>query len=278
MTVRPNVVLYGEENPASESISSIVSHDLRLGPDLLIIMGTSLKVHGLKILVKEFARTVHSKKNGKVIFVNSSPPAESTWRETIDCWIDMKCDDWARDKFRDRQTQIPFKVGKLAIMQVPQKSSSEQDKENIQTTPSNAVGSKFTKSSPSKSPKSTLPTPPASHRRALSNTILNSSGKTPPAHRDFYASTPTKKRGMEETESLAESITVCSSAGSPKHPVVLLTPRSDASTPGKRKRLNGDFVIWDSERDGDTDEAETQRLSVEIFNSPSARSKRRKLA
>ncbi|KAG6365983.1 hypothetical protein INS49_000159 [Diaporthe citri] len=95
--LRPDIVLYGEEHPESQRISDIIQHDLSLAPDLLIIMGTSLKVHGLKTVVKEFAKAIHNKKDGKVIFVNYTKPADSVWADTIDFWVEMDCDAWVHD-------------------------------------------------------------------------------------------------------------------------------------------------------------------------------------
>lgn len=95
--LRPDIVLYGEEHPESQRISDIIQHDISLAPDLLIIMGTSLKVHGLKTVVKEFAKAIHNKKDGKVIFVNYTKPADSVWADTIDFWVEMDCDAWVHD-------------------------------------------------------------------------------------------------------------------------------------------------------------------------------------
>lgn len=95
--LRPDIVLYGEEHPDSQQISTIIQHDISLAPDMLIVMGTSLKVHGLKTVVREFAKTVHNRKDGKVIFVNYSKPAESVWADTFDFWVQMDCDAWIED-------------------------------------------------------------------------------------------------------------------------------------------------------------------------------------
>lgn len=94
--LRPDIVLYGEEHPQSHLISPIVQHDLSLGPDMLLILGTSLRVHGLKVLVKEFAKAVHSK-GGKVVFVNFTKPPESVWSDVIDFWVQWDCDAWVLD-------------------------------------------------------------------------------------------------------------------------------------------------------------------------------------
>lgn len=95
--LRPDIVLYGEEHPESQRISTIIQHDISLAPDMLIIMGTSLKVHGLKTVVREFAKAVHNKKDGKVLFINFTRPAESVWADIIDFWIEMDCDAWVQD-------------------------------------------------------------------------------------------------------------------------------------------------------------------------------------
>ncbi|KAI1173222.1 DHS-like NAD/FAD-binding domain-containing protein [Nemania sp. FL0916] len=94
--LRPDIVLYGEEHPQSDLISPIVQHDLAAGPDLLLVLGTSLRVHGLKVMVKEFAKAVH-KKGGKVIFINFTKPSESVWGDVLDYWIEWDCDAWVED-------------------------------------------------------------------------------------------------------------------------------------------------------------------------------------
>ncbi|RFU82045.1 sir2 family [Trichoderma arundinaceum] len=94
--LRPDIVLYGEEHPNAHLISPIVTHDLALYPDMLLILGTSLRVHGLKVMVREFAKTVHSK-GGRVVFVNFTKPPESSWGDIIDYWIQWDCDAWVTD-------------------------------------------------------------------------------------------------------------------------------------------------------------------------------------
>lgn len=94
--LRPDIVLYGEEHPNAHLISPIVTHDISLCPDLLLILGTSLRVHGLKVLVREFAKAIHSR-GGTVIFVNFTKPSESSWGDIIDYWVQWDCDAWVAD-------------------------------------------------------------------------------------------------------------------------------------------------------------------------------------
>jgi NAD-dependent histone deacetylase SIR2 len=130
--------------------------DISRKPDLLIIMGTSLKVHGLKKLVKDFAKTVHassatsggllSPKNTnkstknlarKVIFVNRTPPPAGEWSDIIDYhvegetdkWVDKVVEDWKKMRPADWEVQktldgadgqdSPFKVVKDNVMVKP---------------------------------------------------------------------------------------------------------------------------------------------------------------
>ncbi|KAK0709014.1 DHS-like NAD/FAD-binding domain-containing protein [Lasiosphaeria miniovina] len=69
-TLRPDVVPYDELDPRADSISAIARRDLLLRPDVLLILGTSLTTHGVKRLVKDFAKVIH-KRAGKVVFVTS---------------------------------------------------------------------------------------------------------------------------------------------------------------------------------------------------------------
>ncbi|PHH59950.1 hypothetical protein CDD81_2349 [Ophiocordyceps australis] len=98
--LRPDIVLYGEEHPNSHLISPIITHDLSLHPDMLLILGTSMRVHGLKVMVREFAKAVHSK-GGKVVFVNFTKPP--SWGDMIDYWIQWDCDAWVADL----QSRVP---------------------------------------------------------------------------------------------------------------------------------------------------------------------------
>lgn len=100
--LRPDIVLYGEEHPHANLVGPLITHDIGLGPDVLLIMGTSLKVHGLKIMVKEFAKAVHSR-GGTVVFVNRTKPPESTWGDVIDYWVEWDCDAWVLDLKQRRE-------------------------------------------------------------------------------------------------------------------------------------------------------------------------------
>jgi hypothetical protein len=65
--LRPSIVLYNEQHKDGDRIGQAVSRDLggrtgreKSGADLLLVVGTSLKVPGTMQMVKEFAQFVHS--------------------------------------------------------------------------------------------------------------------------------------------------------------------------------------------------------------------------
>ncbi|KAJ7675398.1 DHS-like NAD/FAD-binding domain-containing protein [Mycena rosella] len=115
-SLRPAIVLYDEPHPLGDDIGTIQCADVSRKPDMLIIMGTSLKVHGLKKLVKEFAKTVHSagpsspskakKWSGKVVFVNRTPPA-AEWAGIIDYHVVGETDEWVGKVTEDWKKMRP---------------------------------------------------------------------------------------------------------------------------------------------------------------------------
>ncbi|KIY61302.1 DHS-like NAD/FAD-binding domain-containing protein [Cylindrobasidium torrendii FP15055 ss-10] len=147
-TLRPAIVLYDEPHPLGDDIGSIQGSDVNKKPDLLIIMGTSLKVHGLKKLVKDFAKAVHSlndgtskmkKPGGKVVFVNKTAPG-SEWADIIDYHVLGETDEW------------------VSRVEETWRKRRPQDWEH-QTTLDNAVGSSM-KTTGTPKLKMYLPSPP----------------------------------------------------------------------------------------------------------------------
>lgn len=118
-------MLYDEPHPLGDEIGAIQTADIGRKPDMLIVMGTSLKVHGLKKLVKDFARIVHGSSppegdatkpskpwTGKVVFVNRTPPGNE-WADIFDyhvagdtdSWTNKVIDDWKKLRPADWQVQ-----------------------------------------------------------------------------------------------------------------------------------------------------------------------------
>ena len=116
---------------------------------MLIIMGTSLKVHGLKKMVKEFAKSIHGLNSsprdskaktwtGKVIFVNKTPPA-AEWADIIDyhvagetdMWVSKVIEDWKKMRPADWEVQQKLVT---AASKITVTSTLKHAKKNVKTT------------------------------------------------------------------------------------------------------------------------------------------------
>ncbi|RKP25798.1 DHS-like NAD/FAD-binding domain-containing protein, partial [Syncephalis pseudoplumigaleata] len=91
--LRPDIVLYNETHPDGSSIAQNIDRDLRRRPDLLLVMGTSLKVYGCKRLVRDAAKAVHAA-NGTTVLVNRTPVLGKEWEGVFDWWVEGDSDDW----------------------------------------------------------------------------------------------------------------------------------------------------------------------------------------
>ena len=77
---------------AGDLIADIACYDLKRRPDLLIVMGTSLKIPGLKTLVKQLSASVRESKTGKCVFVNRTDVGKE-WETVFDYHVVSDCDD-----------------------------------------------------------------------------------------------------------------------------------------------------------------------------------------
>ncbi|KAI9872313.1 MAG: hypothetical protein M1830_001794 [Pleopsidium flavum] len=95
--LRPRIVLYNEHNPDEEAIGAIVSSDLRTRPDAIIVVGTSMKIPGVRRIVREMCGVVRGRRDGVAIWINHGP--EPLGKEFEDCWdliVRGDCDEVAR--------------------------------------------------------------------------------------------------------------------------------------------------------------------------------------
>ncbi|WEW61638.1 hypothetical protein PRK78_007129 [Emydomyces testavorans] len=94
--LRPRIVLYNEHNPDEEAIGSVVRADLRTRPDALVVVGTSLKIPGVRRIVKEMCRVVQGRKDGITMWINHD--AAPVGKEFEHCWdlvVKGDCDEVA---------------------------------------------------------------------------------------------------------------------------------------------------------------------------------------
>ncbi|KAJ1891631.1 NAD-dependent deacetylase hst3, partial [Coemansia sp. IMI 209127] len=100
--LRPDIVLYNETHPQGELIGELSEYDLKRRPDLLIVIGTSLKIPGIKRMIREMSRCVHSCSArakragaGKAIFINKDEPPKG-WDDVFDYYLAGDADDAVR--------------------------------------------------------------------------------------------------------------------------------------------------------------------------------------
>jgi NAD-dependent SIR2 family protein deacetylase len=88
--LRPSVVLYNEDHKDGEGVGEVVRKDLmgaskgkgRSGADLLLVVGTSLRVPGTKRMVREFSKAVRSRGTGSPNSSGHPSPAPSPGRSS----------------------------------------------------------------------------------------------------------------------------------------------------------------------------------------------------
>lgn len=96
--LRPDIVLYNEPHPHGDIITEFVQCDISRQPSLLLVMGTSLKIAGLKRMIKDMVKSMKSRVGGAentlVIYVNKTPAPKAEWRSFFDFELIGECDQW----------------------------------------------------------------------------------------------------------------------------------------------------------------------------------------
>lgn len=95
--LRPNVVLFGDDDdPSSERKAEFIEQDGALQIDLLLIMGTSLAIHGVKSALKTTFIPAAHRSGGKVVYVNNVQPPRAFCKPVVDFVFEMDCDRWVQ--------------------------------------------------------------------------------------------------------------------------------------------------------------------------------------
>ncbi|KAJ3110384.1 hypothetical protein HDU96_006650 [Phlyctochytrium bullatum] len=89
-TLRPDVVLYGEDHRRGVEIAGYVGVDVKKSVDLMLVIGTSLMVDGAKRLVKDLAKGVRAR-GGVVVLINKTALGKE-WDEVFDYFLMGECD------------------------------------------------------------------------------------------------------------------------------------------------------------------------------------------
>jgi NAD-dependent histone deacetylase SIR2 len=86
--LKPAITLYDDApSPDEHTIAAISDSDLRRKPDLVLVLGTSLKIPGFKNLVKDFvfqARQRSGKQNVRAVLINATDVLSTEWKGVFD--------------------------------------------------------------------------------------------------------------------------------------------------------------------------------------------------
>ncbi|KAA8908453.1 Sir2 family histone deacetylase Hst4 [Sphaerosporella brunnea] len=93
--LRPRIVLYNEFHPDGDAIGAVTAADIKARPDAVIVVGTSLKVPGIKRIVQEMCKTVADTRGGISVWVNNhDPPSAKDY--SFDLVVKGDCEKVAR--------------------------------------------------------------------------------------------------------------------------------------------------------------------------------------
>ncbi|ODV94084.1 hypothetical protein PACTADRAFT_50973 [Pachysolen tannophilus NRRL Y-2460] len=162
--LRPNIILYGENHPYAENIAKGLQYDLKQNPQILLIFGTSLKVDGVKKLVKNLAKKIHERNDGMVIFINKNCVPLTSWDNIIDFHIQADCDEWVKylqkeipDLFLIEKSEI--KVTQKTLMTPPNTPSKHRINYILNTTPKTIKKNSLNLKSVASLPINSIPPP-----------------------------------------------------------------------------------------------------------------------
>lgn len=275
--LRPRIVLYNEHNPDEEAIGAVVTSDLRNRPDAIIVVGTSMKIPGVKRIVKEMCGVVRSRQNGISMWINQD--SVPTGKDFEDCWdlvVKGDCDEVARQaefkEWDDVTTDVPEeytmsevervkdKQGEVQVIipETPTKKTSARkvgahDLAGMMTPPVSMDGEtsdhaqalrlskKKMKVSPPKARINLIVKNPASMGRSISD-VLGKENK--PKHKSRPKSLLSKKSASKD-EALVKQRTisgkVVKSNGTSKRSVAKADPKAPLSP---RENVNNDALLF----------------------------------
>lgn len=133
--LRPKIVLYNEPNPDSEAIGQITEHDLLKKPDGLIVVGTTLKIPGVRRMVREMSQAVHAAR-GVSIWMNIDDPSVLSSREFESCFdliikgdcqkVGQILDDYEDEKRLFEEFQVQEREQRKKVLEMRRKQREQK--------------------------------------------------------------------------------------------------------------------------------------------------------
>lgn len=284
--LRPRMVLYNEFNPDQEAIGAVSAADLKARPDAVIVVGTSMKIPGLRRLAREMCWVTRGRRDGFAAWINLDP--EPLGADFKDCWdlvVRAPCDDIAtyaglpkynekdigeykmatmddviRAKSRgDIQVKLPQikAVENVAGMVTPTASPRHQSVTTADVKNLPKLQIKLGKSKSLTNPKKAAPAKKAKNSKKgqaakSSNTITNSFTVTKPAKGATIKSLSEKLPKEDAPASSSPMVPdftnlLLAKTPSKRTPLPSAKPTKDIQTPVMGLMSNGDFRANSSE-------------------------------
>ena len=209
--LRPRIVLYNEHHPDQDAIGNVSAADLKRVPDAVIVVGTTLKVPGVRRIVKEMCQVTRSTRDGFTAWINLEPEPQGPLLK--DCWdlvVKGKCDDVAKlaglphwDE-QDIGDPLAYSLTDEEHAERVRKSRLEVEIESRKTVTPEAEETSSGHQTPALARSKTvehiqenggMPTPSASprHRSPMPAKAASAPGKTKQSKLDFGDVRPAKK-------------------------------------------------------------------------------------
>jgi len=120
------MVLYHEHNPDDEAIGNVTRADMRTRPDAVLVVGTTLKVPGVRRIVREMCAIVRDRRDGFTAWINNDPePSGKEFEDSWDMIIKGTSDEVARQA-RLPQWDEPEKPTIISAEDAERLSSSQE--------------------------------------------------------------------------------------------------------------------------------------------------------
>ncbi|KAK9591403.1 hypothetical protein V6Z98_002446 [Aspergillus fumigatus] len=136
--MRPRIVLYNEHNPDEEAITSVMNADIRSRPDALIVVGTSLKIPGVRRLVKSLCSVIRTRRNGVTMWINNEPPAGKEFEDCWDLMVKGDCDEVARlaglKRWDDDSEDVFDECNSSEVERVKKEQATTRSQQNCDTS------------------------------------------------------------------------------------------------------------------------------------------------
>lgn len=120
--IRPDIVLYGDTfHPAADYITGVAKQDMKT-IDLLLVVGTSLRIPGTRDIVRNFSRQLRAQDSKgrssiRSVFINMEKVSDGGRAEKyFDAWVEGDCQQFASMVGNSKESRAARKDGSLGAM------------------------------------------------------------------------------------------------------------------------------------------------------------------